>query len=145
MKLQTLFFKICLCCSLWASAQNSGTITVSVNDIKASGQGEVVFMLFNKNDGFPSERDKAFKFGVVEDFGSSASYKFENVPYGDYAISVYQDKNGDGEVESNFMGIPKEPVGASNLTKKGKPNFNKCTFSFNSSSKTIKIKFVIAN
>lgn len=38
----------------------------------------------------------------------------EKLPYGDYAIAVYHDKNENGELDSNILGIPKEAYGFSN-------------------------------
>ncbi len=134
-----------LCLPLMGLAQHTAKIKVSVNDIKSAGKGEVVFMLFNTSDGFPKERNKAFKYHAVSDFGNSATYTFTDVPYGEYAISVHQDKDANGEMKSNFIGMPKEPVGASNLTKMGKPNFEKCKFLVDDPAEEINIKFIIAN
>ena len=134
-----------LCIATAGLAQNTANIRVSVDDIKSAGKGEVVFMLFNTSDGFPRERNKAYKHQTVSNFGNSASYTFTDVPYGEYAISVHQDKDADGEMKSNFIGIPKEPVGASNLTKMGKPNFEKCKILVDDPSEEINIKFIIAN
>ena len=126
-------------------AQEAATITVKVEGIKDPGKGQVIFMLFNNENGFPKERQKAFKYGVVKTFDTAASYTFKDVPYGVYAVSVHQDKDADGEMKSNFIGMPKEPVGASNLNKMGKPNFKKCSFTVDSPEKEMDIKFVIAN
>jgi uncharacterized protein (DUF2141 family) len=47
-----------------------------------------------------------------------------NVPYGKYAISIYQDLNENGKLDQNFLGIPKEPIGFGNNHKPlGKPDF----------------------
>lgn len=134
-----------LCFAPLGFTQNTATVTVAVNDIKSAGKGELVFMLFNTSDGFPRERNKAYKHYVVSDFGNSASHTFTDVPYGEYAISVHQDKDADGEMKRNFIGMPKEPVGASNLTKIGKPNFEKCKIVVDDPSEQINIKFIIAN
>jgi len=32
-----------------------------------------------------------------------------NVPYGKYGVTIYQDMNGNGESDMNYLGIPKEP------------------------------------
>ncbi|RKN76748.1 DUF2141 domain-containing protein [Ulvibacterium marinum] len=120
----------------------SGNLTINLTDIE-SKEGEIVFMLFAKEDGFPKEPSKAFKKGVVTDFSASASYTFKKVPYGTYAVSVFQDKDKNGEIKSNFIGMPKEPVGASNMTKMGKPSFKKCSFQLNSQNKELRMKFII--
>lgn len=121
---------------------DSGDIIVNLSEIE-SKEGEIVFMLFAEEEGFPREPSKAFKRGVVTDFNTSASYTFKKVPYGVYAVSVFQDKDKDGEIKSNFIGMPKEPVGASNMTKMGKPSFNKCSFELNGENKELNMKFII--
>nr|WP_299342708.1 DUF2141 domain-containing protein [Allomuricauda sp.] len=128
-----------------AFAQEKCDITIEVTDISDEGKGQVVFMLWDKEDGFPNERNKAYKIGKVNDFGSSVSFTFKGVSQGTYAVSVHQDKDEDGEMKTNFIGIPREPVGASNLTSMGKPKFQKCKFSTNGAEEKINIKFIVAN
>ena len=48
-------------------------------------------------------------------------------------------------MKTNFIGMPKEPVGASNLTKMGKPNYKKCSFAVDNAEENVNIKFIIAN
>ncbi|WP_299213359.1 DUF2141 domain-containing protein [uncultured Aquimarina sp.] len=121
---------------------NSGNIQVNVNGID-SKKGQIVFMLFNTDEGFPKEVNKAYKKGYVKQFSKSTSYTFENVPHGTYAVVIFHDENNDGEIESNFIGMPKERVGASNLTKRSKPNFKKCAIELNGVEKVIDVVFII--
>lgn len=53
---------------------------------------------------------------------------FEDLPAGDYAISLYHDINDNEELDKNLMGIPKEPFGFSNdaMGTFGAPSFNAC-------------------
>jgi len=44
----------------------------------------------------------------------SLSVSFKDVASDTYAISVYHDIDGNGKINQNFLGIPKEPVGISN-------------------------------
>ena len=48
-----------------------------------------------------------------------------SLPPGTYGISVFHDINGDRELNTNFLGIPKEPTGFSNNAKGkfGPPSF----------------------
>ncbi len=56
---------------------------------------------------------------------------FENIPSGNYAVSVIHDANGNGELDKNFIGIPKEGFGFSNdaMGKFGPPSFSDARFS----------------
>ena len=67
-----------------------------------------------------------------------ASFK---VPYGKYAITIYQDLNDNGKADMNFMGIPKELVGFGNNYKPfGEPKFGSCLVEFKAASKPQEIK-----
>ncbi len=49
---------------------------------------------------------------------------------GDYAISIFHDSNGNGDLDTNFIGIPKEPVALSNNArpKFGPPKYKDAVF-----------------
>lgn len=49
---------------------------------------------------------------------------FENLPVGEYAAIAYHDQNGNGILDTNMIGFPKEGVGNSN-SYKGMPSFKK--------------------
>lgn len=55
---------------------------------------------------------------------------FDNLPEGDYAISVYHDVNNNGRLDYNVLGIPREPVGFSNDARGrfGPPDFQSAKF-----------------
>lgn len=60
------------------------------------------------------------------------------LPLGTCVINVYQDRNGNGKCDNNFIGIPKEPVGISNWNGKGVPgNFNKHKVDITNDAQTI--------
>ncbi|MEM6359660.1 MAG: DUF2141 domain-containing protein [Bacteroidota bacterium] len=122
-------------------AVNTTTLKVTVKDIK-SKEGTMFFVLWTGKDGFPSELDKAYKIEKVKDFSTSASHTFKNLPYGDYAVAVFQDKDNNGELEKNFIGIPREPIAMTNMTGMGKPSFKKCTITLNSPEKNITLGFI---
>ena len=68
----------------------------------------------------------------------TASFK---VPYGKYAITVYQDLNDNGEADMNFLGIPKELVGFGNNYKPfGEPKFESCQIVFSATSNPQEIR-----
>jgi uncharacterized protein (DUF2141 family) len=57
---------------------------------------------------------------------------FTGLRPGTYAISVFHDENSNGKLDTNFLGIPKEGVGASNDAKGhfGPPKFADAAFQF---------------
>ncbi|WBA44096.1 DUF2141 domain-containing protein [Hymenobacter canadensis] len=64
-----------------------------------------------------------------------------DVPYGKYAVSIYQDTNENGELGMNFLQIPKEPIGFGNNYKPfGEPKFESALIDHGPASKPAAIK-----
>lgn len=123
-----------LCAPLHAEAPapdspvaGTGRIRVEVVGLH-SDQGDLLVALFEAGRGFPGKSERAGARGVVP--ASSRVYVFERVPYGNYAVSVTHDENRNGKLDANFLGIPKEGVGASNnpKTRFGPPSFEDACF-----------------
>jgi len=119
---------------------STGTLTVNITGFKNS-QGEASVALFNRADAFPKSLDKAVKVVFVGIKNNKASASFENLPAGQYAISVFHDENNNKKIDSNLFGIPKEGVGASNGAKGhfGPPKYKDAEFTFNGATQTINI------
>jgi uncharacterized protein (DUF2141 family) len=65
-----------------------------------------------------------------------------DLPPGDYAIQAYHDRNDNGEVDRNFLGLPTELVGFSNdapLRLTG-PSFKAASFDYMGGDKTIRLR-----
>lgn len=103
--------------------------------------GIIYLSLHDNADSFPSDDKKAVKTGKIEKFDTTAEFIFSGLKEGDYAISIFQDLNGNEEMDTNMLGIPKEPVGASNMTSLGRPKFSKCKFNVSEDS-TVTIKYM---
>ena len=104
-------------------------------------KGTIYFSLHNKEDGFPSGNESAIKTGQTSTFSDTAVYTFQNLPKGTYAISFFQDLNANAELDTNFIGIPKEPVGASNQDAFGRPKFSKSKFTL-TEDYTLRVSFM---
>lgn len=64
-----------------------------------------------------------------------------DIPFGAYAISIYQDMNKNGELDRNLIGIPREPIGFGNNYKPfGSPKFESASIKFSASTQVQKIK-----
>ena len=89
------------------------TLTVEVSNIENS-RGQILIGLYNQADGF-TKIDRVYTKGVLTTLDSSrVSYTFTDIPDGEYAISVFHDENSNSELDTNFIGIPKEGYGFSN-------------------------------
>lgn len=86
--------------------------------------------LYNNAADFPNK--EPYKGSTTKISADVELIKFENIPYGDYAIAVLHDINKDGKLDKNFFGIPTEGYGFSNnaVEKFGPPSFLKASFAF---------------
>ncbi|MEJ0054323.1 MAG: DUF2141 domain-containing protein [Bacteroidota bacterium] len=107
-------------------AQNS--LTVVVRNVK-DAQGQVRVALFNNEKDFMKLR---LDGKITEAQKGEVRIVFENVPQGEYAISVMHDENQNDKLDSNLVGIPKEGFGFSNdvMGMFGPPSFEKARFAF---------------
>jgi len=66
-----------------------------------------------------------------------------NLPPGEYAISVFHDRDSDEKIKTNLFGIPKDPIGFSNNAKArfGPPKYSDAKFKI--STKLVRMKIVL--
>jgi len=86
------------------------TVEVSILDIDGN-DGKLMVGLYNAEANWLKKPVKA-QLGKINNEKSSVTFK--NVSDGVYAISLFHDENDNGELDMNFLGIPKEDTGASN-------------------------------
>jgi uncharacterized protein (DUF2141 family) len=122
-------------CSLLAAAGDAppdpatpGTVAslaVEIAGLK-DDEGTVHASLYASADGFPTRPAKAFRQGDAFISGGTARLVFQGLPPGGYAVAAYHDENGNGKLDTGFLGIPTEGVGASNDAKgfMGPPGFD---------------------
>lgn len=106
-----------------------GSITVRITGLRSS-DGNLSVALFNAKKGFPGKYENAIRKAKTSAAGSQHVVVFNDVPYGTYAVAVQHDENGNGKLDSNFLGMPKEGVGTSNNPKSkfGPPSFDDASF-----------------
>jgi uncharacterized protein (DUF2141 family) len=106
-----------------------------------SDRGQVVCALFAAPEYFPKRIDRAFGRTTAHILEGHATCDFPNVPAGTYAISVFHDENGNGKLDTNWLGIPREGVGASNNPKPrmGPPKFAAAEFHYSGGSLNLAI------
>lgn len=107
-------------------AQNSLVLEVTLNKPKDGGTLRVV--LCPDAASFDSEKGCILKQVKVE--GPTASVQFTGLAEGTYAVKAFHDVNDNGKLDTNWMGIPKEPYGFSNdaMGSFGPPSFQQAGF-----------------
>ncbi len=102
--------------TLWLSVgmlsnPTTGELTVSVEGVRTI-KGKIYMAVYNRADGFLKvENAVATKIAPVT--GKRVLIRFRNLKPGYYAIATYHDKNNDGKMNKNLVGIPTEYYGFS--------------------------------
>lgn len=111
------------CVAVAAGSAAAADLTVTVDGVTGA-QGNVMVALFDKASEFPS--GNRFKVQMVPAAAGTARLVFKDIPPGRYALSAFQDVNGNGRLDANMVGLPTEPYGASRDArgKMGPPAFD---------------------
>ncbi len=89
---------------------NVTSFTLKVHGF-SKAEGELRIAMFDSKDAYTKEPVYAVVIPVSD---SEVEWKVPDLPFGEYAIAVYHDKNTNGKLDTNFLGIPKEDYGFSN-------------------------------
>jgi uncharacterized protein (DUF2141 family) len=106
-----------------------------------NNKGQVLCSLFSSAIAFPQKDDKAVAHYTAEISDRQASCEFSDVAPGTYAVSAFHDENSNGKLDTNFMGIPREGIAASNDARGrlGPPKFNDAAFKVSGDQVNLKI------
>ena len=134
----TLFSWILVVCG-FTQAQKKA-LKINVTNIKQL-QGSIMVAVYDQKEKFLSQQVvTSTKQAVVN---NQMSIVLDDLNFGDYAISIYHDVNGNGELDFNFFKIPKEPYGFSNNSMgffNSPPNYDKALFAFGAHMDEIEIR-----
>ena len=106
-------------------------IHVEISGIR-SDEGQMLCALYSQADAFPKKADKAEARITAKIANHESVCEFTGVTPGTYAVSVVHDENSNGKLDTNFIGMPREGVGASNDAKghMGPPKFSAAAFQY---------------
>jgi uncharacterized protein (DUF2141 family) len=110
-------------------------LSIAVEGVKTS-KGKISVAIYNKSEGF-LEFDKVFLADTAMAQEGITHIYINNLPGGEYALAVFHDENGNDELDTNWLGIPKESVGFSRTRMKtfGPPSFSECALIIDSDRK----------
>ncbi|MFO7765624.1 MAG: DUF2141 domain-containing protein [Pelovirga sp.] len=116
-----------------AFAQSScPVIQVKIPNIKNS-TGNIACGIFETPEGFPNKFLGSAKAIIIRKIQKTkAQCVFSNIAPGTYAIAVIHDQNMNGELDTNWFGVPTEGYGFSNTTidEFGSPAFSAASFPY---------------
>lgn len=112
-----------------AASAGAGVLSIRMTGFR-SANGQVLITVFRGEDGFPGDPAKAWKSLMTKISGDRASVDLRDVPPGEYAFAIVHDENGNGELDTSWIGIPKEGLGTSNNAKgrMGPPKYRDAKF-----------------
>ncbi|MDD2549984.1 MAG: DUF2141 domain-containing protein [Bacteroidales bacterium] len=123
-------YSLLLCFSILAGfvSNESPQLTIRIENIETL-EGDIRIGVFNTSDKFLTQ-GSTFKNYKIAVKNAVETIIIDDLPKGEYAFLLYHDKNADGKMNRNFLGIPKEPFGFSNNVKPqfAKPTFEECMF-----------------
>jgi len=129
-----LFTLICIAGLSQDKGQNQN-IRVVIGNVR-DAEGTLWVALFNSEENFLNERFRSLK--LTPNKGQVVG-EFEDIPPGNYAISVLHDTNNNKIVDKNAFGMPTEGVGFSNnaMGRFGPPDYKNVVFEFPKESEIV--------
>lgn len=124
----------------------AATLSIDISNFQNQVGSANVAIYADKKSWLDEDLAIARKSVVVADCideGGVVSVEFE-LDAGDYAVAVHHDDNDNGKMDTNFIGIPKEPVGLSNgaVPKFGPPKYKDAVFPMGEDGAAITIKLL---
>lgn len=106
----------------------TANLTIKINGIQ-NAKGTMNFAVYDNAENYDNSKDyfvgESIKVEALE-----FEYIFHDLPYGNYAISLFHDEDENDELNTNWIGMPKELFGFSNdaKAKMGPPDFIDASF-----------------
>jgi uncharacterized protein (DUF2141 family) len=128
---------------LAASAGAAGPpakLVVEVSGFR-SDRGQLLLRIYGSEAGFPTDGSRALRQLAQPITGGRAVVELANLPFGSYAIGCVHDENGNGQLDTDLLGIPREGVCASNDARghRGPPRWSDARFEFRADGTRLQI------
>lgn len=96
-----------------AAEPGTASLTIKVSGFQNDSGSAAIFLWQQPGHGFPIKMGEAVRAVKSQIRDKAVLHVFENLVPGNFAVSVYHDKNGNGKLDRNLIGMPVEPRGAS--------------------------------
>ena len=110
------------------ASQESATLEVRITGFD-SPEGRLAVALFATSADYETQ-ENAVQRAWLDIDSAGTVWTAANLSPGEYAVIVYQDVNGNEQIDLRILGMPKEPVGVSNNARGffGPPRFRSAKF-----------------
>ncbi len=119
-------------------------LIIRLNNIKNT-EHDIYISVNRENDGFPHKLDMVKGFVLNPAGKKMLEVTVTDLPFGKYAVTVFQDMNGNKKMDTGFLGIPTEPVAFSNNVhpRFSAPKWKDCEFDYNAKNNVVEINGLI--
>jgi uncharacterized protein (DUF2141 family) len=121
---------------------DQGVLEINVTNIE-NGSGTLYIAIMDSPEGWLKSDSESKPFRDVIQAVSGTDdllISVEGLPPGRYAISLFQDLDADAEMDTNFIGFPKEPFGFSApMGKFGPPEYEEAAFEFSGEDTSVNV------
>ncbi len=113
-------------------------LTVTIGNLKSPDAPVIVSFYTPQNKFLDLYDQKKYQFKPKN---GKLSEKITDLPYGVYAIAIFEDLDSDGKIGKNMLGIPTEPYAFSQnyKPKVHAPSFDDCKFDYNATKHSVSI------
>lgn len=117
----------------------TGQLRVQLKGME-SDDGNLVYAMWSDPENWLA--DDPVRAGSVPIRNGAGIIVLRDLPFGEYAISVYHDRNANQKLDTGLFRIPKEPIGTSNDAKArfGPPRYEDARFNLDQPELTITIE-----
>ena len=126
----------------FASAANAATLTVNITDV-TKAVGKMAVKLVASSDAYDGKAKATAAQMLDVKSIEPISMTFTDLKPGIYSVMVMHDENGNGQLDSNILGIPKEGYGFSNNPRvMRRPSFDETKFEVKDADLAITIELL---
>jgi uncharacterized protein (DUF2141 family) len=120
-----------------AAQLHADTLSINIKNI-LSDEGDVAVQVFSNAEQYKGSAQPFIALMLTAE-ALKGSFSIVDLPAGFYGARVMHDLNGNGELDTNFVGRPKEPYGFSNnaTANFGPPKWNDIRFQLDGSNQQI--------
>jgi uncharacterized protein (DUF2141 family) len=124
------------------STTAQGVLEIKITNIE-NGHGTIYIAILDSAEGWLKSDEEFKPFRDITQPVSSTDdllISVQDLPPGKYAISLFQDLDGDSEMDKNLIGFPKEPFGFSApMGKLGPPKFKEAAIEFSGENTSVEV------
>jgi uncharacterized protein (DUF2141 family) len=127
---------------LIAGAARAADLVVEIEGVR-SGNGDIHLGLYNSAATWLDD-ERAVANEKTAALRGTTRLVFRDLPPGTYALALYHDENGNGEFDTNFLGIPREGYAISNDVHPvlSAPSFAEAAFTLPAEGRTLRIAMI---